>query len=213
MEMHFIPFTLVLLSLIFNHRYTRHWLALVGGVGLVWMYQFSSTEEVTRFDFYFGVGLSIINLSFVAWQTWLFVMPLNADEDFYYRNYITNFSKENFKKLMDISKKENKSGGSTIVYERSKMDRILLVVDGSASVLIGKNKVAQLKNGDLIGEMSFLSGHVATATVRSDDLTTYLVWDQQELRNLLKKNRIDYSESGHFGGVVLIPYNPTIKYQ
>lgn len=48
--------------------------------------------------------------------------------------------------------------------------------------------LAQLKDGSFIGQMSFITGGSATATVRALEPTRYLAWSKKNLRSLLKRN-------------------------
>jgi len=49
-------------------------------------------------------------------------------------------------------------------------------------------KLAQLKDGSFIGEMSFIAGGAATATVRAAQNTRYLAWSKRDLTDLLERN-------------------------
>ena len=49
-------------------------------------------------------------------------------------------------------------------------------------------EVARSRDGTLIGEMSYVQGGGATATVRVLRPTRYLSWSRKELRRLLKRN-------------------------
>ena len=45
-----------------------------------------------------------------------------------------------------------------------------------------------MKDGNLIGEVSFINEGPATATVRAMEPTRYLSWSKQDLRGLLMRN-------------------------
>ena len=55
------------------------------------------------------------------------------------------------------------------------------------SILKGK-KVAQLQDGQFVGEMSFLTEKSATATCIVKHPCECLVWKQREFKELLKRN-------------------------
>ena len=54
--------------------------------------------------------------------------------------------------------------------------------------MVGKKKVAELKDGQFVGEMSFLTEKSATATCIVKHDTECLVWKQPEFKELLKRN-------------------------
>ena len=55
-------------------------------------------------------------------------------------------------------------------------------------VLVNDKKVAELKDGQFVGEMSFLTEKPATATCVVKHDTELLVWRQREFKELLKRN-------------------------
>ena len=61
---------------------------------------------------------------------------------------------------------------------------MMLILEGRASVDVGGSEVGLLQRGDLVGEMSFLSGAPATATVRPLGAVRVREWDQRTLRTL-----------------------------
>lgn len=44
------------------------------------------------------------------------------------------------------------------------------------------------RDGTMIGEMSYIRGGAATATVRAARPTRYLAWPKEELRKMLQRN-------------------------
>lgn len=81
--------------------------------------------------------------------------------------------------------------GETVVYtsdvlatEGHKQHTMMLILDGHASIDVGGTEVGVLQRGDLVGEMSFLSGAPATATVRPVGSVRVREWDQGRLRTL-----------------------------
>ena len=49
-------------------------------------------------------------------------------------------------------------------------------------------EVGRVRDGSMIGEMSFIQGGAATATVTSTRPCHYIVWPKDKLRQLLKRN-------------------------
>lgn len=61
---------------------------------------------------------------------------------------------------------------------------LMLILEGSAVVDVGGDEVGIVKSGDLVGEMSFISGAPANATVTCQDTVRVREWDQERLRAL-----------------------------
>lgn len=53
----------------------------------------------------------------------------------------------------------------------------------------GELTIARGRDGTLIGEMTFIRGCDATATVTTCRSTRYIVWSQNALRKLLRRNQ------------------------
>lgn len=78
--------------------------------------------------------------------------------------------------------------GERITRQGSPVPDLVLIYNGTVDVAVDGNMVAQLKDGQFVGEMSFLTEKPATATciVRHD--CECLVWKQHEFKDLLKRN-------------------------
>jgi hypothetical protein len=77
--------------------------------------------------------------------------------------------------------------GSNLTQQGHAVTRILLISDGAAEVEINGEVVAYLHHGDFVGEMAFVSGKPATATVSTIAPTRYIMWKFSDLRSLLEK--------------------------
>ena len=65
---------------------------------------------------------------------------------------------------------------------------LILIYNGTIDVKVDDEKVAELRDGQFVGEMSFLTEKSATATCIVKHPTKCLVWKQQEFKDLLKRN-------------------------
>ena len=63
-----------------------------------------------------------------------------------------------------------------------------LIYNGTVDVAVDGKMVAQLKDGQFVGEMSFLTEKSATATCIVKHDAECLVWKQKEFKDLLKRN-------------------------
>ncbi|CAN5440795.1 hypothetical protein BH10BAC6_BH10BAC6_11020 [soil metagenome] len=78
--------------------------------------------------------------------------------------------------------------GEEVTKQGHQVVRIVLLTDGAASVTIDTEVVAYLKQGDFIGEMAFVSGNPASATVETITTSRYLMWRFADLKALLSRH-------------------------
>ena len=75
-----------------------------------------------------------------------------------------------------------------IITQGKPVKDLILIYNGTVDVLVNDNKVAELKDGQFVGEMSFLTEKPATATCRVEHNAECLVWPQKDFKDLLKRN-------------------------
>ena len=79
-------------------------------------------------------------------------------------------------------------GLSSSSFLRILVKDLILIYNGTVNVEVDGEKVAELKDGQFVGEMSFLTEKPATATCNAEHDAECLVWKQQEFKDLLKRN-------------------------
>ncbi len=65
--------------------------------------------------------------------------------------------------------------------EGSQVDELMLILEGEASVKSGDREIARLGAMDIVGEMSFVTGEAASATVVPVDSVRVHCWSRSEL--------------------------------
>lgn len=75
--------------------------------------------------------------------------------------------------------------GETLTQENQPVEAVMMIVDGQASVAIGDRMIAQISRGAFVGEMAFLTGAPASATVAAIQTCRILSIDQTRLKALL----------------------------
>ncbi|PLS68567.1 MAG: hypothetical protein CV045_07185 [Cyanobacteria bacterium M5B4] len=105
-----------------------------------------------------------------------------------YETVFNRFSLLEYKKLLRLARWQNLNAFHDITKEGEDIDSVVLIFNGLVSVQKAGLEVAQLKDGNIIGEMSFLQGGAATATTRTLVPTRVLRWKKDDLRALLDRN-------------------------
>jgi CRP-like cAMP-binding protein len=96
--------------------------------------------------------------------------------------------KSAFRKLLNIAGQEDLPTDFVMVHQNTMIDKLALISDGLAKIEVDDIIVSYVRNGQFVGEMSFLSGNLTTATVTTIDETRCLLWDKEQLRELMKKD-------------------------
>ena len=99
-----------------------------------------------------------------------------------------SFSAVEFMKMMRIGRWQSAPVGHQFIRQGDELDELTLIYNGEVAVEINGKQVSRTRDGALIGEISFIKGGPATATVTACGPVRYLVWPKLELQNLLKRN-------------------------
>jgi len=78
--------------------------------------------------------------------------------------------------------------GEKLTRQGAPVPDLILIYNGTIDVAVDSKKVAELRDGQFVGEMSFLTEKPATATCIVLHDTECLVWKQREFKELLKRN-------------------------
>ena len=116
------------------------------------------------------------------------MLSFSHDEAKLYFSSFSMIDKSLFKKLLKAGNWMTIESGSAVVKEDEPTEYLLNIFSGHLAVTVSDKIVANLKGGNFVGEMSFLSGGNATATVTAKENSRFYAWDKQNLIKLLKSN-------------------------
>jgi hypothetical protein len=94
---------------------------------------------------------------------------------------------ESFKKLMEIAEWQTMNKGDVLISEHQDVERLMLVYDGTATVHLEHKPITYLRENSFIGEMSFLTGNPASATVKAATSMRIITWHKAQLYDLMAK--------------------------
>jgi hypothetical protein len=98
------------------------------------------------------------------------------------------FAPFEFMKLMRIAHWRQVGPGELVTTEGQRLDEVMMIYNGLLAVEVNGERKAELQDGHFIGELSFISGGAATATVRAIEPTRYIAWPKKEIDGLLARN-------------------------
>lgn len=99
-----------------------------------------------------------------------------------------NFAPFEFMKLMRVGQWREAQPGEVLAVDQKPLDAVMLIYNGLAGVEKDGKEVAKLKDGNFIGEVSFITEGAATATVRALMPTRYIAWPKAAVKALLNRN-------------------------
>lgn len=105
-----------------------------------------------------------------------------------YETLFNELSPVEYLKISKAAKWKKFKSGQKVIVENKPVNDLILVYNGTVDVVVDTKKVAELKDGQFVGEMSFLTGKDATATCIVKHDTECLVWKQPEFKSLLQRN-------------------------
>ncbi|WP_187972906.1 cyclic nucleotide-binding domain-containing protein [Aquibium microcysteis] len=91
-------------------------------------------------------------------------------------------------RMLKLGRWETKAPGEVLIEEGQEAPQLVFIARGAASVEKSDRLIGVCGPGDFLGEMSFLSGKPASATVRVANEIRCCVYDPAELRALLQRN-------------------------
>ena len=105
-----------------------------------------------------------------------------------YDTMFKSMSPVEYLKITKLAKWKKFKKNAKIITQSKPVKDLHLIYNGTVDVVVGIEPVAELKDGQFVGEMSFLTEKPATATCVVKHETECLVWDQQSFKDLLKRN-------------------------
>tara|TARA_R100001591_G_scaffold4643_1_gene10643 strand:+ start:523 stop:1176 length:654 start_codon:yes stop_codon:yes gene_type:complete len=115
-------------------------------------------------------------------------VKMSAKEKELYETMFRGLSPVEFLKITKIAKWKKFKSPLPIIQQGKPVNDLILIYNGVVDILVNDNKVAELKDGQFVGEMSFLTEKPATATCKVAHTTECLVWPQKDFKDLLKRN-------------------------
>ena len=105
-----------------------------------------------------------------------------------FQTVFQNFSPVEFMKLMRIGEWRTAEPGAVLANQSEPLDDLKMIYNGEVAIYKDEQEIDRSRDGTLIGEMSYIQGGNATATVLVERLTRYVSWPKEELHKLMVRN-------------------------
>jgi hypothetical protein len=113
---------------------------------------------------------------------------LHGPERELYDSVFSDLTPGEFVKLLSVGDWRTTTAGETLVEDGSVVKNMMVLTSGAAEVRKGDKVFARLKPGQFVGEMSFLTGEKAGASVMSPGVAKVMSWPHSTLDKFLAKN-------------------------
>src|SRR5699024_10708330 len=113
--------------------------------------------------------------------------PKWGEEAGFLREFTTfdDFSRGELRRIVAAGKRVSLPENWPLIHERTPADACYILLAGSLAVYSGHGLIAELGPGDVVGELSFATGQLRTATVSTAAPVELLRIDGDELATLL----------------------------
>ena len=115
-------------------------------------------------------------------------VKMDSKNEELYQTLFSEMTPVEYLKVSRAAKWETVKSGERLITQGMPVPDLYLIYNGTVDVLVDNSTIAQLKDGEFVGEMSFLTEKVATATCKVKYDAICLVWKQREFKELLKRN-------------------------
>lgn len=138
--------------------------SLIGGVGAIWVVRAVMTRDVT--DAILGGMLVLLAAAVVGRRVWRDrAVRFTPDEQHMMDSLFDGLPRGRARHLVDQGVWISGKAGDSLTREGEPVEHLYYLAEGDAKVMCDGVEVGHCGAGDLIGELTVLSGETATATV------------------------------------------------
>jgi len=132
------------------------------------------------------VAVNVYHIAIIVYEK----RPVKMDpkDEELYETLFKAMTPVEFLKIRKAAQWQSFQDNEKIIQHGTLVADLILIYNGTVDVVVGNRTVAELKDGQFVGEMSFLTERPATATCVVKHTTECLVWKQREFKELLKRN-------------------------
>ena len=166
-----------------------YWLRIVAVVGfLVQALYLSLTASGLVTDVQWALIFILINLAMLARLTFVTSDHLPPAERTLMRRVLPSLADTQLARLAGCGERRALPAGEQLTLQGAAVDRLYFLLDGAADVAIDGVDVARVAAGGFVGEMSFMTGQPASATVRMAFPGAALVFERASLDRVFSRD-------------------------
>ncbi len=181
-----INYILIILSVSMSSMRWLRVFAIASGITGVIYYGFIVSDEISAMWESIFTTVNVVQLAIILLASRR--RKTTEDEKFFIDTVMPTLEGNLRARVLKMARWQTREPGEVLVEEGQKSPELVFIAKGAASVERGGNIVGVCGPGDFLGEMSFLTGKPASATVRVANETRCCVFDPGVLRVLTDKN-------------------------
>jgi len=113
---------------------------------------------------------------------------VSEEENMIYEQGFTTFTLRQFAKLLKISKKKSFTQSESILEKDVVPDKVMFVIDGGAIVEKEGEAISELKLGDFIGDISYVTGNPNKFRICAKDKTKIIFWEKESFEKTVESD-------------------------
>jgi CRP/FNR family cyclic AMP-dependent transcriptional regulator len=117
-----------------------------------------------------------------------------------------NFSDDELERLVRAARRTSTSAAWPLIHEQTPSDACYILLSGKAEVYVGRDRMAVVEPGEVIGESVLRGGKLRNATVTTTGRAEVLVIQRENLASLLNqipalRETMDATAARHTAGI------------
>lgn len=180
-----IAYVLLIVSMMMRNMNWLRALAIMAGT-ISAVFYFTLADYVSMFWESLFALVNLVQLLILQVENRL--GRLNSEEKFFIKTCLNDVERAHSRKLVKIGAWTQVQTEATLITEATCPEDLKFVVSGNAKVLRNDKLIGMISKGDFIGEMSYLTGKQASATVISTESVRFISFERQRLKEHLDRH-------------------------
>lgn len=181
---HFAYTLLIISMLMRNMNWLRFFAILAGSISAIFYWTLGDFVSM-----FWETLFALVNLGqYVILQIENRRGKFSEEEEMFIKSCLSGVERAQARKLVRLGAWTEVQEGVQLIEEDTCPEHLKFVIEGEASVLRGGRQIGFVKKGDFLGEMSYLTGQKASASVFTTQATRFLSFDRKILREHLERN-------------------------
>ena len=183
-----LAFGLIALSFLVKDIFWLRLMSITASCFSIFYNSFIPAEPMVIAIFWNGVfiAVNVYHIAIILYEKRQVKMDDKNEE--LYSTLFKDMTPVEYLKISRAAQWETLKPNMRIITQGMPVPDLYLIYNGTVDVLVDNEQVAELRDGEFVGEMSFLTEKVATATCKVKHETQCLVCKQRDFKELLKRN-------------------------
>ncbi len=117
-------------------------------------------------------------------------LHFSQNELLLHQQVFSDLSPEHYMALMKIAVWRDVHAGEVLIKRGESVAYLSLIFKGIVKVDVGSNHYIQIRDGQFIGEMSYVSGNPGSGTVVAQEQSILVEWPQVVLKEMISQNNV-----------------------